>query len=206
MNATKINSLQFLLFFLLFFAFSCSTSNRYASDHTSNQGFNTKLKKYSTHRKQSTYSHKVSGKKRSSLPKTSTKEKLKHNNYQLTEKVVHIADQYKGTPYLYGGKSPGGFDCSGFTCYVYSKAGVQLSGNSNQLAKMGKKVSLSEIQQGDLLFFGGKGKISHVAIISDVSDAGIELIHSTSSRGVVREKITGSSYWESRILFAKRII
>ncbi len=70
--------------------------------------------------------------------------------------VVSEAEQYEGTPYVWGGTTPAGFDCSGFTQYVYGQLGVQLPRTSEDQATSGTAVaSLAEAQPGDLVFFAG---------------------------------------------------
>lgn len=69
--------------------------------------------------------------------------------------VVGIAMKYLGTPYVYGGSSPRGFDCSGFTQYVYRQAGVSLPRTSGSQTGAGQRVSLSNIKSGDLLYGPG---------------------------------------------------
>jgi peptidoglycan DL-endopeptidase CwlO len=70
--------------------------------------------------------------------------------------VVSEAEQYEGTPYVWGGSTPAGFDCSGFTQYVYGQLGVQLPRTSEEQATSGTAVaSLAEAQPGDLVFFAG---------------------------------------------------
>jgi peptidoglycan DL-endopeptidase CwlO len=69
--------------------------------------------------------------------------------------VVNYALQFLGTPYKWGGSSPGGFDCSGFTSYVYSKFGVNLQHYTGAQVKEGTPVSRNDLQPGDLVFFNG---------------------------------------------------
>lgn len=69
--------------------------------------------------------------------------------------VAGIAMKYLGTPYVYGGTSPNGFDCSGFTQYVYRQAGVSLPRTSGAQSRAGQYVSLSNIKSGDLLYGPG---------------------------------------------------
>lgn len=72
------------------------------------------------------------------------------------KKVVETAAKYIGTPYLWGGTSPSGFDCSGFTQYVYAKLGIKIPRTSEQQALMGTPVDgISNAQPGDLVFFAG---------------------------------------------------
>ena len=83
--------------------------------------------------------------------------------------VASTAEQYLGTPYLWGGTTPAGFDCSGFVQYVFARLGVQLPRTSEQQANVGQPVaSLADARPGDLLFFAGSdGTASspgHVAI------------------------------------------
>jgi cell wall-associated NlpC family hydrolase len=69
---------------------------------------------------------------------------------------------YLGSPYRWGGSSPSGFDCSGFTMYVYSQVGISLPHSSSAQYGSGTHVSRSELQPGDLVFFGSP--IHHVGM------------------------------------------
>ena len=77
--------------------------------------------------------------------------------------VLNYAYSFLGTPYVWGGSTPSGFDCSGFTSYVFRHFGVNLPRVSRSQATVGTKVSYSNLQAGDLVFFGTSG-ISHVGI------------------------------------------
>ncbi|MDE5967370.1 MAG: C40 family peptidase [Lachnospiraceae bacterium] len=79
--------------------------------------------------------------------------------------IVNYALQFVGNPYVYGGSSlTKGTDCSGFTMSVYKHFGYSLPHNSSAQAGCGKKVSVSDVQPGDLLFYGNGKGISHVAL------------------------------------------
>ena len=93
--------------------------------------------------------------------------------------VVGIAMQYLGTPYVWGGASPGGFDCSGFVQYVYNQVGVALPHHAASQFSYGTPVSISDLQPGDLVFFDGLG---HVGIYI----GGGQYIHSPHTGDVVK--------------------
>ncbi|QFP80285.1 C40 family peptidase [Latilactobacillus graminis] len=81
-----------------------------------------------------------------------------------TGSLVGNALQFIGTPYVYGGAQPGGFDCSGLVWYAAKMAGISLPRTSQQQSTVGTKVSLSALQPGDLVFWGGVGSAHHVGI------------------------------------------
>jgi cell wall-associated NlpC family hydrolase len=90
--------------------------------------------------------------------------------YGLGYQLVAYAARYFGVPYVWGGESPSGFDCSGLVAYVYAKFGITLPHSSQDQAKLGVPVSRAQLQPGDLLFFDTDPsdpsgfKDSHVAI------------------------------------------
>jgi peptidoglycan DL-endopeptidase CwlO len=100
--------------------------------------------------------------------------------------VVGIAMQYLGTPYVWGGASPSGFDCSGFVMYVFSQVGVSLPHSSYAQYGYGSPVSRGDLQPGDLVFFDGLG---HVGIYV----GGGSFIHSPHTGDVV--KISSMTGW-----------
>jgi len=77
----------------------------------------------------------------------------------LAERAVQIARTQLGVPYVYGGASPGGFDCSGLVMWVYGRLGVALPHNAAALYSTGRFVSLSQLRPGDLVFFHGLGHV-----------------------------------------------
>jgi peptidoglycan DL-endopeptidase CwlO len=113
--------------------------------------------------------------------------------------VVGIAMQYLGTPYRWGGSSPStGFDCSGFTMYVFSRVGVSIPRTVSTQYGVGVAVSRSELQPGDLVFFNGLG---HVGIYV----GGNQFIHSPHTGDVVKiSSITG--YYSSNWVGARRVL
>jgi cell wall-associated NlpC family hydrolase len=102
--------------------------------------------------------------------------------------VVGIAMQFLGTPYVWGGSSPSGFDCSGFVMYVYAQVGVSLPHNAAMQYGYGRAVARSELQPGDIVFFNGLGH-------NGIYIGGNQFIHSPHTGDVV--KISPLSGWYS---------
>jgi cell wall-associated NlpC family hydrolase len=99
-------------------------------------------------------------------------------------RVLNTADQYVGVPYVWGGNTPKGFDCSGFTKYVFAKNGVGLPRTSREQGRVGEGVALDfdSMRPGDLLLFAEPGEaISHVAIYVGSG----RIIHASSAMGGV---------------------
>jgi lipoprotein Spr len=127
----------------------------------------------------------------------------------VSKSVVLEAAKYKGTKYKAAGKTPQGFDCSGYTSYVFRQFDVELSASSSLQAKQGKEVRQKEAKAGDLIFFGRngrKGKVMHVGIVSKNTAEGLFMWHSSSSKGVIETNVSASSYWKPKILYVRRVL
>ena len=114
--------------------------------------------------------------------------------------IIQNAYQYIGTPYVYGGTSPGGFDCSGFVRYVFANYGVYLPRTADAQYEVGRHVS--SLQPGDLVFFSTDGYgVSH----SGIYIGNNEFISATSSSGV-RVDSLACGYWGRCYIGASRIL
>jgi cell wall-associated NlpC family hydrolase len=124
------------------------------------------------------------------------------NSSGAARRVVPRGEKYIGVPYVWGGETPRGFDCSGFVQYVYRAEGVELPRVSRQMAGSGFGVTRSEMAIGDLMLFADDGPISHVAIYAGSG----RFIHSSSSGNGVRYDDLNSERgrWFSQNLVAVR--
>ena len=116
--------------------------------------------------------------------------------------LVGIALELRGTPYRNGGADLRGFDCSGFTQYVFSRQGLTLPREVRDQFGLGHAVPQDHLAPGDLIFFSINGRgPSHVAIAVD----GDQFVHAPSARGVVRIERVSSRYWARRLVGIRRI-
>ena len=121
---------------------------------------------------------------------------------EKAQEIIEYAKQFMGIKYVFGGTSPKGFDCSGFTMYVFNKFGISLPHSAKGQAELGVAVSKSELIPGDLVFFEtNKPGISHVGIYI----GGGSCLEASSSRGIASTKLS-SSYYSTRYLGATRIL
>lgn len=112
--------------------------------------------------------------------------------------IINTAKSFLGTPYVWGGTSPSGFDCSGFTQYVLAQNGKSIPRTSQEQFASGQAVDKSNLQAGDLVFYGN-GEATHVGIY----EGNNKIIHSPHTGDVVKES-DFSTYWTSAYLGARR--
>ena len=118
--------------------------------------------------------------------------------------ILAKAQQYLGAPYVYGGASPSGFDCSGFVYYVLKNLGLSVSRTpAAQFVNIGTGVSKDNLQPGDLVFFitSSSGNVSHVGIY--VGNG--QFIHAPNSRSTVSYSDLTTGYWSQHYYGAKRV-
>ena len=123
---------------------------------------------------------------------------------ELIDEVIALAHKQIGKPYEYGATGPNSFDCSGLAQYVFKNgANISLPRNSKAQASVGRAVSKSNLQPGDLVFFNTSGSgISHLGIYIGNN----QMIHAPSSGKKIQIVDITQSYWSSRYVTARRII
>lgn len=121
----------------------------------------------------------------------------------VRQQVIATSKQYIGVPYVWGGSSPSGFDCSGLVQYAFNRHGITLPRTTKQQWTVGTEISKSALQPGDLVFFANTytSGISHVGIY--VGDN--QFIHASSSKGVIISSLS-NSYWASHYYGARQIL
>ncbi len=118
------------------------------------------------------------------------------------QKIADYALRYVGYPYVYGGSSPSGFDCSGFVQYVYKQNGISINRTATAQLADGYNVSYNDMKPGDIVYFGYGSTASHVGIYIGNG----QFVHAqNSSTGVVITSLS-QSYYANRFLCAHRIV
>ena len=116
--------------------------------------------------------------------------------------IIATAKKYIGVPYVWGGSTPSGFDCSGYVQYVFKAHGITLPRTSKEQYNVGTWVSKSSLKAGDLVFFNTEGNgVSHLGIYIGNN----QFIHASSSKGVIITSMS-NTYWAPRYYGAKRIL
>lgn len=125
-------------------------------------------------------------------------------DYSAGQRVVAMAKRYLGVPYVYGGSSPSGFDCSGFTSFVYRQLGYSINRTADAQLANGVAVSRNELRPGDLVMFKrpGNSTVHHVGIY--VGDG--MMIHAPQTGDVVKYTNINTGYYNSVYYAARRIV
>ncbi len=139
--------------------------------------------------------------------------KIRSNNTQEEKReyvleLIRDARKYLGAPYVYGGNTSKGMDCSGLMCLIFSENDIKLPRRSIEQFENGKPLKNSEIKVGDMVFFapGGGKTVSHVGLVHHIApDGEINFLHTSSSKGVIISSLN-EKYWNKAYLGAKRYI
>ena len=118
--------------------------------------------------------------------KPASNEKPKRTE-NLENDLVENAKLNLGSPYLNGGTTKEGFDCSGLIYTTFKNFDFNLPRTSNEMSKFGRVLEISEVKKGDLIFFrtNGNDEINHVGIIVEITDDAVKFIHSSTQKGVI---------------------
>ena len=125
------------------------------------------------------------------------------------QEIVQFGKQFLGVRYQFGGRTPRGFDCSGFTAYVFRNFGITLNPTSaTQDTQFPTVYRQQDLRVGDLVFFEGRtrnGRVGHVGIVSEIRPNYFRFIHASVSQGVTVSRST-EQYWAVRYLRGGRVL
>ena len=121
--------------------------------------------------------------------------------------IVETAMKHLGTRYVYGGASAGGFDCSGFTMYIYGQFGVRLPHGATDQMRYGAAVDRSQLQPGDLIFFHDDYYSSSTASHCGIYVGNDQFVHASTygSGGVLLTALNGNPYYSAHYIAARRM-
>ena len=120
----------------------------------------------------------------------------------LGTQIANYGMSFVGYPYVYGGTSPSGFDCSGFVQYIYRQFGYSINRTASAQLANGYYVSYDSLIPGDLVFFGSGSSASHVGMYI----GGGEFVHAANSRSGVKISSLSESWYAARYIGARRIV
>ncbi len=121
----------------------------------------------------------------------------------LGQQIADLAKKYVGYPYVHGGSSPKGFDCSGFTSYIYRQFGINIARTVKGQLNNGRKVSRSEVKPGDILIYDTHGKgASHACLYIGNGN----FVHASTPKSGVKINNMNQNYYKNRLVACVRIV
>ncbi len=145
----------------------------------------------------------LSGKTKAGKPSSAPAPSRSNSGKSTSINIVNTAKKYLGSRYVYGGTSPSGFDCTGFTQYVYKQMGISIPRTTTSQAYIGKSLSKSQLQAGDLIIFNNTYRAgpSHAGIYIGNG----QFIHAANPSKGVRTDSINSNYYSSKFASGRRI-
>lgn len=141
------------------------------------------------------------------LTSCASSKKARKYRKEKVDLIVQTARSFIGTPYRWGGTNRAGMDCSGLLYNAFLTVGVEIPRVSKDQGRIGKKVSLYDLQPGDLVFFAakkGSRKVTHVGLVTEIKGRhNVQFIHSSTKLGVVENNIY-SDYYRKIYVKARR--
>ncbi|MEE9362673.1 MAG: C40 family peptidase [Cellulophaga sp.] len=140
-------------------------------------------------------------------PKDSILTIIPATSFTQADAIINTALTYTGVRYKFGGTTKKGMDCSGLLFVSFKKHGASLPRVSIAMAKEGRRIKITKVKKGDLLFFKtrrGK-KINHVGLVVSVNKDEIKFVHASSSRGVIVSSLR-EGFWNYAFVKATRVL
>lgn len=127
---------------------------------------------------------------------------------EMIDSMIALGKKYLGLKYKYGGRTPAGFDCSGYVSYLYGQFGYTLPTSSSAMVNVGEPVEYKDARKGDILLFKGRSTsasyVGHVALVIDKDSLGLKMMHSCH-RGVLIDRYPQMDYYRVRFMGVRRV-
>ncbi len=123
------------------------------------------------------------------------------------DEIIKTAEKFLGVKYVWAANGPSAFDCSGFTKYVFKENGINLPRHSSRQAMIGEKISFSELQKGDLVFFDTTKEFKHIVNHVGIYIGDNKFIHASSGgKKVIITSFDKKKFYKNKFLYARRVI
>lgn len=130
--------------------------------------------------------------------------------HTFTDSLITVGKTYLGLPYRTTNRAPWPLDCSGYVSMLFGNFGVTLPRSSGAIADVTQTISMKEAKPGDLIFFKGrdarKNRVGHVALIIEVSENSLKMMHSTVHKGIIIETYPDPYYYTRRFVKIGRVV
>ena len=160
---------------------------------------------YANHGGSNTYGGSSGGSDSSSSDSSDSGSSGGGSSASLGEQIAATAKKYIGCPYVFGGTSPSGFDCSGFAQYICALYGIGIYRTADAQLNNGYSVSYSDLQPGDLVFFARTYETSSAASHVGIYIGGGQFVHAANSYSGVKVSSLSEEYYSSRYVGARRV-
>lgn len=118
---------------------------------------------------------------------------------EIRNAILEKALSYSGVPYKWAGSDSRGFDCSGFTSYVFRAKNLDIPRTAREQQRLARPVPLEDLLPGDLIFFSNGNQVDHVGIVVSNSQEDIQMVHASKSLGISLAGAKTNTYWSPRI-------
>ncbi len=198
-----------LLFFLSLFIISCGANRnhgRTSSKSSHHSRSDNRINSHHSNNRVATTRTKTEPKEKRKEDRSESKG-IEKDSHSVKQEIIDYAKTFQGTRYKFGGTTRSGMDCSGLISVAFQKENIELPRVSREMATQGVRISLKNVEKGDLVFFktSSRNVINHVGLVVETDRGEIKFIHSSTRAGVIISSLE-ETYWKKAFVEVRRVI